>query len=85
MSAPFIALTLVPAGGLDERPIFVNANRIQSVSKRFTRKRGYNGPTTQDSYDETGSWVCFGTLEDGDVQVVESYGEVTGAIWEALS
>ena len=85
MTAPFIALTLAPTGGLPKRPIFINANRIQSVSQRFTRKAGHTGPVTSESYDETGSWVCFGTIEDGDIMVTESYGEVTGAIRDALS
>lgn len=85
MSAPFIALTLPSSGGLPERPVFVNAARVQSVSQSFTRKAGDTGPTTADSYNETGSWVCFGTLEDGDIRVVESYGEVTGAIRDALA
>jgi hypothetical protein len=83
MSAPFMALTMPANGGLPDRPIFINAARVQSVSQRFTRKAGHTGPATADSYDETGSWVCFGTIEDGDIQVVESYGEVTGAIRDA--
>jgi hypothetical protein len=85
MSAPFIVLTLPATGGLPDRPIFVNASRVQSVSQSFTRKAGHTGPTTADSYDETGSWVCFGTLQDGDIQVSECYGQVTGAIRDALS
>lgn len=85
MSAPFIALTLAPSGGLPARPIFVNAARIQSVAQAFTRKAGHTGPVTAGSYDETGSWVCFGTMMDGDVQVTETYGEVTGAIRDALA
>lgn len=85
MSAPFIALTLKSHGGLPERPIFVNASRIQCVSQRYVRKAGHTGVVTADSYDEVGSWVCFGTLQDGDIEVVESYGEVTGAIRDALS
>lgn len=85
MSAPFIALTMPATGGLADRPIFINATRIQSVSQSFTRKAGHTGSVTAESYDETGSWVCFGTLEDGDIQVTESYGEVTGAIRDALS
>jgi hypothetical protein len=85
MTAPFIVLTLPATGGLPDRPIFVNASRVQSVSQSFTRKPGHTGPTTADSYDETGSWVCFGTLQDGDIQVAESYGEVTGAIRDALA
>lgn len=85
MSAPFIALTLPAYGGLPDRAVFVNAARIQSVSRSFTRKAGHTGPVTAESYDETGSWVCFGTLQDGDIQVAESYGEVTGAIRDALA
>lgn len=85
MSSPFIALTLRAVGGLSDRPVFVNANRIQSVSQSFTRKQGGTGRATRDSYDETGSWVCFGTTEDGDIQVTESYGVVTGAIRDALA
>ena len=85
MSAPFIALTLPNVGGLGARPIFVNANRIQSVSQRFTLKPCHFGAANRDSYDETGSWVCFGTLEGGDIEVTETYGEVTGAIRDALA
>lgn len=85
MSAPFMVLTLPASGGLPDRPIFVNATRVQSVSQSFTRKPGHTGPTTPESYNETGSWVCFGTMEDGDIQVTESYAKVTGAIRDALA
>ena len=84
LTAPFIVLTLPASSGLPDRPIFVNANRIQSVSQRFVRKPGHTGLVTADSYDEIGSWVNFGTLQDGDIEVVESFGEVTGAIRDAL-
>lgn len=89
MTAPFISLTLKPYGGLPARPVFVNAKRIQSVTQRFVRRDGHTGRVTPDNYteayDEIGSWVCFNTLEDGDIEVLESYGEVTGAIRDALS
>jgi len=85
MSAPFIVLTLADTGGLGVRPILVNVTRIQSVAQAFTRKPGHTGVATRESYDETGSWVCFGTLQDGDIQVTESYGEVTDAIKDVLS
>lgn len=81
MSAPFIPLTLIASGTLDDRPIFVNVNRIQCVSQRYVRM----SENTQPMFEENGSWVCFGTLEDGDIAVTESYGEVTGAIRDALS
>lgn len=84
MGAPFIVLTLSASSGLPDRPVFVNAGHIQSVSQRFVRKPGHTGPVSADSYDEIGSWVCFGTLEDGDIQVTETYGEVAGAIRDAL-
>ena len=85
MSAKLMVLTLPAHGGLPARPIFVNANRVQSVTQSFTRKAGHSGPMTAESYHETGSWVCFGSLQDGDIQVVESYGEVTFAIQDALA
>lgn len=77
---PFIALTLKASASFEERPIFVNAHRIQCVSQCFVRM----SENTQPMFEEHGSWVCFGTSEDGDIAVVESYGEVTGAIREAL-
>jgi len=85
MNVPFITLTIAASGGLVERPLFVNATRIQSVAKAFERKPGHFGVVTQESYSEVGSWVCFGTMMDGDVQVVEPYDVVVARIREALS
>lgn len=85
MSAPFIALTLQSFGGLGPQPIFINAALIRTVNQYWKRKADHTGPVTPDSFDCIGSWVCVGDGEDGTFGVAESYGEVTGAIRDALA
>lgn len=82
MSSPFIALTM-PMPGFDPQPVFINALHIREVRRRWVRKQGSCG-TGPDVHDLTGSWITTGSGEDGTFPVVESYGEVTGAIRDAL-
>lgn len=83
MSAPFIALTMPAQGAFEAQPIFINAAQIRSVNPRWLRRPGENGG--REAHDIVGTWICTGDGEEGTFPVTESYGEVTGAIREALS
>lgn len=85
MSTPFIALTLPGMMGLGPQPIFINATAIRTVNPNWKRKPDHTGPATAESYDLVGSWICVGSGEEGTFPVTESYGEVTGAIRDALA
>jgi hypothetical protein len=89
MSAPFIALNLADLGSFDGLPIFVNATLIRSVHPRRVRRKNedgspMNGPI-REIYEIVGTHVSVGDGEEGAFAVAESYGDVTGAIRDALS
>lgn len=80
--AQFISLTM-PLPGFDPQPVFINALHIREVRHRWLRKTGAHG-AGPDAHNLDGSWITTGTGEDGTFPVCESYGEVTGAIRDAL-
>lgn len=83
MSAPFIALTM--AHPITPMPIFINVQSIRSAHPRWVRQLGTSGPATTENHNEDGTWICTGSGDDMTFNVVESYGEVTGAIRDALA
>lgn len=88
MSGLFVALTMPAAHGFDEQPIFVNASLIRFVNPRRVRRlnpegRPMNGGPEAHMID--GTWITTGDDEEQTFPVTQSYGEVTGAIRDALA
>ena len=73
----------MPLAGFDPQPVFINALHIREVRPRWVRQAGSHGHGP-DFHDLAGSWITTGTGDDGTFPVCESYGEVTGAIRDAL-
>lgn len=88
MSGLFIALTMPAAYGFDEQPIFVNGSLIRSAHPRRVRLTGDDGKPMNggpEAYEIDGTWIVTGDGEEQTFPVVQSYGEVTGAIRDAFS
>ena len=84
---PFIALTTPAQYGYEALPVFINAALIRSVGPRRIRKLSEDGkPLTggPEAHEVSGSWITTGEGDENTFAVAETYGEVTGAIRDAL-
>jgi hypothetical protein len=89
MASLFIALTMPAQYGYSALPIFVNAALIHSVSPRRVRKMDESGKVRTDlvgpdAFEIVGCFITTGSGEEQTFAVTEEYGEVTGAIRDAL-